>query len=110
MFLQVRSRSIKNSEIKVKLGAYADAARVLGAHLRDIGLSACGVKESITTGHRARVTTGLPQFTFCDSEVTNPCLTSRTYSLLGEKGLEGIGETAQIFPFRPGIEPGTTRL
>ncbi len=51
-----------------------------------------------------------PQFTFHDSEVTTPCLTSRTYSLLGEQGREGIGETAQFFPLRLGIEPGTSRL
>ncbi len=67
-------------------------------------------KEPITPGHRARVTAGLPQFTFRDSEVTTPCLTSRTYSLLGDQGREGIGKTAQIYPLRPGIEPGTSRL
>ncbi len=96
---------------KVKLGVYADAARGLGPHLRDIGPRTCGGKESITPGHRARVTTGLPLFTFHDSEVTIPCLTSRTYSpLQGEHGREGIGKTAQIFPLRLGIEPGTSRL
>ncbi len=56
------------------------------------------------------MTTGLPQFTFRDSEVTTPCLTSHTYSLQGEQGREGIGKTDQIFPLLPGIEPGTSRL
>ncbi len=88
--------------VMVKLMVYADAARGLGAHLCDIGPRACGGKEPITPGHRARVTTRLPQFTFRDSEVTTPCLTSRTYSLLGEQGGEGIGKTAHIFPLRPG--------
>ncbi len=82
---------------KVKLGAYAEAARGLGAHLRDIGPWACGGKKLITPGHRARVTAGLPQFTFRESDVTTPCLTSHTYSLLGEQGREGIGKNAQFF-------------
>ncbi len=94
----------------LKLGAYADAVRGLGAHLHDISPWACGGKEPITPGHRARVTTGLPQFTFCNSEVTTPCLTSCTYSLPGEQGHRGIGKTAQFFPLRPGIEPGTSQL
>ncbi len=53
------------------------------------------------------MTTGLPQFTFRESEVTSPCLTSHTYSLLSEQRRDGIGKTAQIFPLLPGIEPGT---
>ncbi len=97
-------------KVKLKLGAYANAVHGLGAHLRDIGPGACGGKEPITPGYRARLTTGLPQFTFHDSKVTNPCLTSRTYSLLGEQGREGIGKTAKLFPLRPGIEPGTSRF
>ncbi len=70
-------------------------------HLRDIGPSACGGMEPITPGHRARGTVGLPQFTFCESEVTTPCLTSRTHSLLGEQGHEGIGKKHPNFSTPP---------
>ncbi len=73
--------------------AYTEIARSLGAHIRDIDPRACGGKESITPGHRARVTTGLPQFTFRDNEVTTLCLTSHIYSLLGEQGRGSIGKT-----------------
>ncbi len=63
-----------------KLRAYVGAARSLGAHIRDIGPSTTGGKEPIIPGQRARVTTGLPKFTFCDSEVIIICLTSLLFA------------------------------
>ncbi len=69
-----------------------------------------GTTEPITPGHRVRVTTELPQFTFHDSDVTTLCLTSRTYTLRGEHGRWGIGKTTQTFLLRLGIEPGLSRL
>ncbi len=49
--LLVRKVKVK----KVKLGAYADTARGLGTHPRDISPGASGGKEPITPRHRARV-------------------------------------------------------
>ncbi len=87
--------------------AYAEEARGLSAHLHDSGPWAFGGKEPITPGHRARVTTMLLQFTFRNSEVTSPCLTLCSYSLLREQGHGGIGFPP---PLHPRIEPGSSRL
>ncbi len=61
---------MRQIKVKVKLGTDAGTVRGLGTHLRDIGPWACGGKEPITPGLRARVTTGLPRLTFRDSEAT----------------------------------------
>ncbi len=60
-------------------------------------------EEPITMGHRARVTAGLPQFTFCESEVTTPSLILRTYSLLGEQGAWGYRKKRPNFSTHPGV-------
>ncbi len=74
---------------KVKLGAYVEVPRGLGAHFHDIGHYACGGGKPITPGHSARVTIGLPQFTFHYNEVTASCLKSSTYTLLVNRGYTG---------------------
>ncbi len=50
---------------------------------------------------RARVTTGLLQFTLRDSEVTTACLTSRNYSLIGKQGCGGIRKKHPKFSTLP---------
>ncbi len=80
----------------VKLRAYAGAVHGLGAHLHGINPWACGGKEPIIPGHRETVTTGLPQFTIYENKVTTPCLSSRTYSLLGEQE-QHVRQTQLIF-------------
>ncbi len=58
------------------------------------------------TGTEGQSDNLLPQFTFRDSKVTTPYLTSRTYSLLGEQGCGDIGKAAQIFDSAWGSNPG----
>ncbi len=50
--------------IKVTMEANTETMHDLGGHFCDIVPCACGRREPITQGHKARMTSGLPQFTF----------------------------------------------